>query len=132
MPACGQAQADAVLPDAAAALRAVLATSEPGSTGSVMRKNPTNDDVLSTREAAERLGIRLIQPHELPPAAPVRPYLSEAQQTSCPECRSGQSIDETNLRQRIRSAVAARLGNQVDPVLLDTIITRVLNNIGMK
>jgi DUF1680 family protein len=94
-----------------------------------------SDDVVLTElayEKAERLGIRLIQPHELPPAAPVRPYLSEAQQTSCPECRSGQSIDETNLRQRIRSAVAARLGNQVDPVLLDTIITRVLNNIGMK
>ena len=33
---------------------------------------------------------------------------------------------------RIRDAVAARLGNQVDPALLDTIITRVLNNVGMK
>ncbi len=38
---------------------AVLATSEPGPSGSVMRKNPTNDDVLSTREAAERLGVAL-------------------------------------------------------------------------
>jgi len=28
--------------------------------------------------------------------------------------------------------VAARLGTQVDPALLETIITRVLNNVGMK
>ena len=94
-----------------------------------------SDDVVLTElayEKAERLGIRLIQPHELPPAAPVRPYLSEAQQTSCPECHAAPSVDKTNLRQRIRAAVAARLGNQVDPALLDTIITRVLNNIGMK
>ena len=31
----------------------------PGQSGSVMRKNPTNDDVLSTREAAEQLGVAL-------------------------------------------------------------------------
>jgi excisionase family DNA binding protein len=38
---------------------AVPATAQAGQTGSVMRKNPTNDDVLSTREAAEQLGVAL-------------------------------------------------------------------------
>jgi len=36
------------------------------------------------------------------------------------------------LRQRIRDAVKARLGNQIDAGLLETIITRVLNNVGVK
>jgi hypothetical protein len=41
-------------------------------------------------------------------------------------------MDDGSLRQRIRDAVATRLGNQVDPALLETIITRVLNNVGLK
>ncbi|MFU8827779.1 MAG: hypothetical protein ACNA70_09875, partial [Brevefilum sp.] len=38
------------------------------------------DDVVLTElafEKAGQLGIKLIQPHALPPAAPVRPYLSQ-------------------------------------------------------
>lgn len=93
-----------------------------------------SDDVVLTElayEKAERLGVRLNQSHQLPPAAPVRPYLSQSS-SSCPKCSGEKALDESNLRQRIRDAVAARLGNQVDPALLDTIITRVLNNVGMK
>ena len=93
-----------------------------------------SDDVVLTElafEKAGRLGVRLIQAHQLPPAAPVRPYLSQGA-APCQQCNSPQPGDETNLRQRIRDAVAARLGNQVDPALLETIITRVLNNVGMK
>ena len=82
-------------------------------------------------EKAGRLGVRLQQPHQLPPAAPVRPYLSQPVST-CPECGTPAEANETDLRQRIRDAVAVKLGTQVDPVLLETIITRVLNNIGMK
>jgi len=92
------------------------------------------DDVVLTElayEKAERLGVRLLQAHQLPPAAPVRPYLSR-ESTPCPNCTDNKPADEANLRQRIRDAVAARLGNQVDPALLETIITRVLNNVGMK
>ena len=36
------------------------------------------------------------------------------------------------LEQRIRSAVLARLGSQVDPALLDVIIKRVLSSTGLK
>lgn len=92
------------------------------------------EDVVLTElayEKAERLGIRLLQAHQLPPAAPVRPYLSK-ESSPCPQCAETQPADEVNLRQRIRDAVAARLGNQVDPALLDSIITRVLNNVGIK
>jgi len=37
---------------------------------------------------------------------------------------------DESLRERIRIAVRAKLGDQVDPTLLETIITRVLDNIG--
>lgn len=82
-------------------------------------------------EKAARLGIRLQQAHQLPPAAPVRPYLSQPA-TTCPDCNAAETVKEDELRQRIRDAVTARLGAQIDPVLLDTIITRVLNNVGIK
>lgn len=82
-------------------------------------------------EKAERLGLRLVQPHQLPPAAPVRPYLSAPAQL-CPQCQPQPVLDQPELRQRIRDAVNARLGSQVDPALLDAIINRVLDNIGIK
>ena len=93
-----------------------------------------SDDVVLTElafEKAERLGLRLIQPHQLPPAAPVRPYLSQPLKT-CPQCQPAPVLDQPELRQRIRDAVNARLGTQVEPALLDAIISRVLDNIGVK
>jgi hypothetical protein len=95
------------------------------------------DNVVLTElayEKAERLGLKLLQPYSLPPAAPIRPYLSEPQvsHTGCTECSEKKSADEEQIKQRIRDAVAAKLGNQIDPTLLETIITRVLNNVGVK
>jgi hypothetical protein len=96
------------------------------------------DDVVLTElafEKAERLGVKLIQPHQLPPSSPVRPYLSEpvngGVRRSCQSSNSSPKEDE-KLRQRIQAAVKAKLGDEVDPDLLDTIITRVLANIGGK
>ncbi len=40
--------------------------------------------------------------------------------------------DGKELRERIKSAVIARLGSQVDGNLLDVIIQRVLNQTGVK
>jgi len=93
----------------------------------------SNDVVLTelAYEKAGRLGVRLVQVHQRPPAAPVRPYLAQGR-APCPACSGAQPVDDGNLKQRIRDAVAARLGNQVDPALLETIITRVLNNVGLK
>ena len=95
------------------------------------------DDVVLTElayEKAQRLGLSLLQPHELPPAAPVRPYLSQPTPSKhpCTRCAQSNESTEEDIRERIRSAVKAKLGNQVDPGLLETIITRVLNNVGVK
>ncbi len=92
------------------------------------------DEVVLTElafEKAERLGVKLVQPHQLPPASPVRPYLSEPAVPATTDKPSDSSNNE-DLRERIRSAVQAKLGDQVDPALLETIITRVLNNIGVE
>ncbi|HOM66464.1 MAG: hypothetical protein BWX85_01313 [Chloroflexi bacterium ADurb.Bin120] len=84
-------------------------------------------------EKAQRLGVKLIQQHQLPPSAPIRPYLSEtvAPSPSSQHHTAGLPLNkDESLRERIRIAVRAKLGDQVDPTLLETIITRVLDNIG--
>jgi hypothetical protein len=98
-------------------------------------------------EKAKRLDFQLITDRaENPPAAPVRPYLSEpltqktahAKPTVAPVSPvsmtqpQSASPNTTNVEKRIRSAVLARLGNQVDSKLLDNIIHRVVKGIGLK
>lgn len=90
-------------------------------------------------EKAKRLGFKLLtdQPDN-PPSAPVRPYLSEQSVHSAPIAASVASAaaapnsTQSKLEQRIRAAVAAKMGRQVDPALLDRIIARVLKSTGMK
>ena len=111
------------------------------------------DEVVLTElayEKARRLGLQLItdQPDN-PPAAPVRPYLSDGQSaharsgtSSVPQAVSQPSnipafaereMEDTRaVEQRIRSAVIDRLGDQVDAKLLDTIIQRVVKSTGLK
>jgi len=95
-----------------------------------------NDDIVLTElafEKAERLGVKLIHPHPLPPVAPIRPYLSEEIKPSSKTlpATSPNPTDNHDLRQRIRTAVKDKLGDQIDESLLDTIISRVLNNVGV-
>ncbi len=112
-------------------------------------------------EAARRLGLALLQDRpSAPPSAPVRPYLSkipadkpaapaqplapqaaasyaaptpppaapEVARSAAPEvARSAAPTAE-----RIRAAVVARLGDSIDPALLNTIIHRVLESTGVK
>jgi hypothetical protein len=96
-------------------------------------------------EKAGRLGMKLIQDKpDNPPSAPVRPYLSQNLE---PKPSAGQlpprpaasnitspvmSAGDVDLSQRIKSAVIARLGSQVDEKLLDVIIQRVLKSTGVK
>ena len=110
-------------------------------------------------EKAKRLNFQLITDRaDNPPAAPVRPYISELQ-TSRPVStivhatpqvesqprpaipraersdQSGNAVEAQNrddIENRIRSAVIARLGNQVDAKLLDNIIHRVVKGVGLK
>jgi len=104
------------------------------------------DDIVLTElayEKARRLGLQLItEGPDHPPAAPVRPYLSDGQtarpqpmmahvsQTPSQPMRS--TPDTSAIEQRIRSAVIAKLGNQVDAQLLDNIIHRVVKSTGLK
>lgn len=111
-----------------------------------------NDNVVLTDlayEKARRLGMSLVQEKaDNPPAAPVRPYIVKSQVVppTPPPTRAGQAAafsaylapspaakpDADNLRKRIRDAVTARLGTQVDVKLLDVIINRVLSSTGIK
>ena len=116
-------------------------------------------------EKAKRLDFQLITDRvDNPPAAPVRPYISEPQvhrpvptigpATSAVEPQPkpaptradivplGQRSDllgsaveaqkTSDVEKRIRSAVIARLGNQVDTKLVDNIVHRVVKGVGLK
>lgn len=107
-----------------------------------------DDDVVLTDlafEKARKLG--LLVDSDAPPAAPVRPYLSETKPPpSKPRVESVASAlsqpaltpalsrreRESSLEKRIREKVAAKLGNQVDASLLDAIIKRTLKAVRLK
>lgn len=117
-----------------------------------------NDNVVLTDlayEKAVRLGLTLVRDQpDNPPGAPVRPYLSQPPSHRPMEAISGRAASGVptsaagnppgkapspaaqpasgDLAERIRSAVVARLGNQVDLALLDAIIQRVLASTGVK
>ena len=97
------------------------------------------DDVALTDlayEKAQRLDIQLISDSNIPPAAPVRPYLSDVKphqtQPKVDSVSQASISPQTDVAQRIRSAVIAKLGNQVDAKLLDNIIQRVIKATGLK
>ncbi len=111
-----------------------------------------NENVVLTElayEKANRLGLQLVSDRaQNSPAAPVRPYLSEspARQTTpakptaapitpakpAPAVPPAQSERQNDIENRIRSAVIAKLGDQVDAKLLDNIIHRVVKGVGLK
>lgn len=109
-----------------------------------------NDNVVLTDlayEKANKLGMRLVQDKPAnPPAAPVRPYLTQPTSSTGSVYTPGSTTvfstgappvppPQTNgqeLRDRIRNAVTAKLGTQVDAALLDTIIARVLKSTGVQ
>lgn len=104
-----------------------------------------NDDVSLTDlayEKAKQLGLQLLfDDVDLPPIAPIRPYLSNGSTHTSTPISSKPKVDSvapamtqprTEVAQRIRSAVLARLGNQVDTKLLDSIIQRVVKATGVE
>ena len=112
-----------------------------------IRSLQVTENVILTElayEKAKRLDFQLITDRaDNPPAAPVRPYISEQQtrrpvetiHTAAPAMESQPKPTATNpndVEARIRSAVIARLGNQVDAKLLDNIIHRVVKGVGLK
>jgi hypothetical protein len=112
-----------------------------------------DEDVVLTDlafEKARKLG--LLVESVVPPAAPVRPYLSEKNTPlTKPKVDSVSSVPPSPsasprealaqgakaergiaLEKRIREKVAAKLGDQVDASLLDTIIKRTLKVVRLK
>ena len=108
-----------------------------------------DDDVVLTDlayEKARRLGLELLRQDDKPPAAPERPYIAKTQMVSvrspqktasktsappaAPPAATGSGVEGgDDMHTRVRDAVIARLGDSVDPKLLDTIIQRVLKSI---
>jgi hypothetical protein len=132
-----------------------------------VRSLQVTENVVLTELAYEKakcLDFQLIMDRaDNPPAAPVRPYISEqptprhvttigpATPTMSPSIPASSALPAGSLRSqspgalpgarveeqsdveaRIRSAVIARLGNQVDATLLDNIIHRVVKSVGLK
>ena len=117
-----------------------------------------NDEVSLTDlayEKAKRLGLQLVfEDVDLPPIAPIRPYLSNGSTHTSAPLPAKPGVDSVTpamtqpsltpalshpsrergsaVAQRIRSAVLARLGNQVDAKLLDSIIQRVVKATGVE
>ena len=105
------------------------------------------DEVVLTElayEKARRLGMQLVSDRaDNPPGAPVRPYLSDGPAAARPKPVTAPAVQSAPqpeaaqprilpIEQRIRSAVIAKLGDQVDARLLDNIIHRVVKGLGMK
>ncbi len=110
-----------------------------------------SDDIVLTDlayEKAGRLGVKLLQTHSQPPAAPSRPYLSQPpddslespgptlgagsiQDKPCGQCMLPVGPANDELKRRVVEAVTARLGGQVDRALLSTIVERVFADLGV-
>ncbi len=109
-----------------------------------------DDDVVLTDLAFEKARTLGLLADDSPPAAPLRPYLSDVKprhsagkvdsvslassqpQPALTPNPSPEGRGESLLENRIREKVAAKLGNQVDATLLDAIIKRTLKVTGMK
>ena len=97
-----------------------------------------SDDIVLTElafEKAQRLGLKLISRNTKPPSAPERPYIAGLSSPSAnvnPAAASPVVQPSPDVHQKIKDAVIARLGVQVDTNLLDSIITRVLDIVNRK
>jgi len=106
-----------------------------------------DDDVVLTdlaRDKAMRLGVEIIHEYDQPPSAPQRPYITKM---TSPSATSPGKSDPSQVRssviakpastssggdelfENVRAEVVSRLGDAVDPQLMDTIIRRVLQNV---
>jgi hypothetical protein len=109
-----------------------------------------DDDVVLTDLAYEKargLGMELLRQDDQPPGAPVRPYIAKLASPSASATSDiGTSKSSTpaqlqsipvpaakdDLQQRVYQAALARLGDSVDPTLLEIIVQRVLKSVSTK
>ena len=105
------------------------------------------DDVVLTElayERAKRLGLALDKENVTAPSAPVRPYISEPKvkamlsnskpcdkNSTCASVAVNVESGTNTIKERVRNAVKARFGEKIDDKLLEAIIQRVLNSVGV-
>lgn len=95
-----------------------------------------NDDIVVTdlgREKARKLGVELLKEYDQPSSAPIRPYITEKESPSAaPPMPSPSSPPPTkkSLEERVLHSVQGKVGDEVDPSLLKTIVHRVLKSVG--
>ncbi len=98
-----------------------------------IRSLEVGDDVVLTElayEKANKLGLQLAKGgSQETPCVPQRPA---AQGITSEACACSQAKPAGDLEARIRAAVNAKLGSDIDPALLDVIIKRVLKSTGAK
>jgi hypothetical protein len=98
-----------------------------------VRSLEVGDDVVLTElayEKANKLGLQLAKGGtKETPCAPMRPVPQVARPEAPCVCNQAKPGD---LEARIRTAVNAKLGSDIDPALLDVIIKRVLKSTGAK
>ena len=86
-----------------------------------------NDNVVLTDLALERamkLGIKIQRREQPSPQARFSPSVNTY--AAYPKEPAHESLDDQELKQKVKAAVLARLNGQVDEALLDAVITRVL------
>ncbi len=96
------------------------------------------DDVVVTdlgREQARKLGLELKREKDgdTPASGPVRPYVAKPVKSTAPVmAASAPPATAADMEQRVYQAVVAKVGDNVDAKLLQTIIRRVLRSVGGK
>jgi len=86
-----------------------------------------NDNIVMTDLAVERAmkhGMKIQRREQSAPQATLSPSVNTY--AAYPREAPRVSTSDLELKQRIKSAVLARVGGQVDEALLDAVITRVL------
>lgn len=97
------------------------------------------DDVVMTDlayEKARKLEMKIAQPAENPPAAPVRPYINTSAKTAVQSsasapCKCEDAARVAEIKAKVHETVKARLGNAVDEAMLDAVIDRVAKDLGL-
>ena len=95
-----------------------------------------NDDVVVTdlgREKARKLGLELLKENDQPSSAPIRPYITkEVSPSAAPSLPQAPApaLSKASLEDQVYQSVSSKVGDSVDPGLLKTIVSRVLNSVG--
>jgi len=100
------------------------------------------DDIVMTDlayEKARRFEMKMVQTEENPPAAPIRPYINIASGKSVVKTISTPGLSNSNggasrvaeIKAKVRETVKNRMGNSIDPIMLDAVIDRVAKDLGL-